>query len=62
MSFMRFLGLSLVDKVLDAKTIRLSRNLTKIGILAQLFVDYCNELENKESLCILGQSLSNICL
>ena len=62
MGFMRFLGLSLGDKPPDAKTIRLSRNLTKASILAQLFVDYCNELENKGSLCILGQSMSNICL
>ena len=48
MSFMRFLGLSLGDKVPDAKTIWLYReNLTKAGIIDQLFIDYCKELEEK---------------
>ena len=46
MSFMRFLGLSLGDRVPDAKTIWLYReNLTKAGIINQLFIDYCKELE-----------------
>ena len=38
MSFMRFLGLGLDDKVLDAKTIWLFKDtLTKAGIMDQLF-------------------------
>ena len=46
MSFMRFLGLSLGDRVPDAKTIWLYReNLTKAGVIDQLFIDYCKELE-----------------
>ena len=46
MSFMRFLGLSLGDRVPDAKTIWLYReNLAKAGVIEQLFIDYCKELE-----------------
>ena len=46
MFFMRFLGLSLGDRVPDAKTIWLYReNLTKAGVIDQLFIDYCKELE-----------------
>ena len=46
MSFMRFLGLSLGDRVPDAKTIWLFReNLTKSGVIDQLFIDYCMESE-----------------
>ena len=46
MSFMRFLGLSLGDRVPDAKTIWLFReNLTRSGVIDQLFIDYCKELE-----------------
>lgn len=46
MRFMRFLGLSLGDRVLDAKTIWLFReNLTKASIIDWLFINYCKELE-----------------
>lgn len=46
MSFMRFLGLSLGDRVPDAKTIWLFReNLTKSGVIDQLFIGYCKQLE-----------------
>ena len=43
---MRFLRLSLGYRVPDAKTIWLFReNLTKSGVIDQLFIDYCKELE-----------------
>ena len=46
MSFMRFLGFSLGDRVPDAKTIWLYReNLTKAGVIDHLFIDYCKALE-----------------
>ena len=46
MRFMRFLGLSLVDRVPDTKTIWLFReNLTKAGVMEQFFINYCKELE-----------------
>ena len=46
MSFMWFFGLSLGDRVLDAKTIWLYReNLTKAGVIDQLFIGYCKALE-----------------
>lgn len=48
MSFMRFLGLSLSDRVPDAKTIWLFRDtLTKANIIEDLFVEFNHMLENK---------------
>lgn len=48
MSFMRFLGLGLDDKVPDAKTIWLFKDtLTKAGILEQLFVQFNRMLEER---------------
>ena len=48
MSFMRFLGLGLSDRVPDAKTIWLFRDtLTKANIIEDLFVAFNHMLENK---------------
>lgn len=48
MSFMRFLGLGLDDKVPDAKTIRLFKDtLTKAGIMEQLFSQFNRMLEER---------------
>lgn len=48
MSFMRFLGLGLDDRVPDAKTIWLFKNtLTKAGIIDQLFSQFHRMLEEK---------------
>ena len=48
MSFMRFLGLGLDDKVPDAKTIWLFKDtLTKAGIIDQLFLQFNRMLEEK---------------
>jgi transposase len=48
MSFMRFLGLSLDDKVPDAKTIWLFKDtLTKAGIMDQLFSQFNRMLEER---------------
>lgn len=48
MSFMRFLGLSLDDKVPDAKTIWLFKDtLTKAGIMEQLFSQFNRMLEER---------------
>ncbi len=48
MSFMRFLGLGLDDKVPDAKTIWLFKDtLTKAGIMEQLFLQFNRMLEER---------------
>ena len=48
MSFMRFLGLGLDDKVPDAKTIWLFKDtLTKAGIMEQLFSQFNRMLEER---------------
>lgn len=48
MSFMRFLGLGLDDKVPDAKTIWLFKDsLTKAGIMEQLFSQFNQMLEDR---------------
>lgn len=48
MSFMRFLGLGLEDKVPDAKTIWLFKDtLTKTGIIDQLFFEFNQMLEER---------------
>ena len=48
MSFMRFLGLGLDDKVPDAKTIWLFKDsLTKVGIMEQLFSQFNQMLEDR---------------
>ena len=48
MSFMRFLGLGLGDKVPDAKTIWLFRDtLTKAGVMEDLFAEFNRMLEKK---------------
>ena len=47
--------MTLRDRVPDAKTIWLYReNLTKAGIINQLFIDYCKELEKNGIITHIG--------
>ena len=56
LSFMRFLGLSLQDRVPDAKTIWLYREaLTKTGVIETLFADFDHHLKQNGYLAMGGQ-------
>ena len=58
LSFIRFLGLGLEDKVPDAKTVWLYREqLTQAGAIEALFEDFDGYLEDQGYLAIGGQSI-----
>lgn len=59
LSFMRFLGLDLSDRVPDAKTIRLFRELlTQAGAIERLFERFNATLQNAGYLPMSGQILN----
>ena len=50
-SFIRFLGLSLEDKIPDAKAVWMYREqLAQAGVIEALFEDFDGHLENKSAL------------
>ena len=59
LSFMRFLGLGLEDKVPDAKTVWLYREqLTQAGAIEALFEDFDGYLEDQGDLAMGGQIIN----